>query len=170
MFFSSNVLGCYTYKIESPYYLRGLCSQSLAVTQQRRRFSSVSSQNLLNMAPISRNSLWFIFHLIASLPCRPTPCRRRGRMRTASKIPVLLKRQAARRRGGTVSFANWRFYRSALPACSHPYPGIHDYRMHLLVWPLSLWLCYLLGCLCKITATNRVRSSSDSSFAALETM
>ena len=51
--------------------LRGLCSQSLAVTRQRRRVSSVSSQNLLNMAPISRNSLWFIFHLIASLPCRP---------------------------------------------------------------------------------------------------
>ena len=97
MFFSSNVLGCYTYKIESPYYLRGLCTQSLAVTRQRRRFSSVSSQNLLN-TPISRNSLWFIFHLIASLPCRPTPCRRRGRMRTASKIPALLKRQAARRR------------------------------------------------------------------------
>ena len=40
--------------------------------------------------------------------------------------------------------------------------------MHLLLWPLSLWLCQLLGCLCKITATNRVRSSSDSSFAALE--
>ena len=100
MFFSSNVLGCYTYKIESPYYVRGLCSQSLAVTRQRRRFSSVSSQTLLNMVLISRNSLWFIFHLIASLPCRPTPCRRRGRMRrpTASKIPALLKRQAARRR------------------------------------------------------------------------
>ena len=78
--------------------LRGLCSQSLALTRQRRRFSSVSSQNRLNMAPISRNSLWFIFHLIASLPCRPTPCRRRGRMRTGSKIPALLKRQAARRR------------------------------------------------------------------------
>ena len=38
--------------------------------------------------------------MIASLPCRPTPCRRRGRMRrpTASKTPALLKRQAARRR------------------------------------------------------------------------
>ena len=60
-------------------------------------FGSVSSQNHLNMVPISRNSLLFIIHLIASLPCRPTPCRRRGRMRTASKIPAL-KCQAARRR------------------------------------------------------------------------
>ena len=44
--------------------------------------------------------LLFIIRPIASLPCagRPTPCRRRGRMRTGSKIPALLKRQAARRR------------------------------------------------------------------------
>ena len=40
------------------------------------RFSSVSSQNHLNMAPMSRNSLLFIIRLIASLSCtgRPTPC------------------------------------------------------------------------------------------------
>ena len=49
---------------------------------------------------MSRNSLLFIIGLIASLSCtgRPTPCRRRVRMRTGSKIPALLERQAARRR------------------------------------------------------------------------
>ena len=49
---------------------------------------------------MSRNSLLFIIRLIASLSCtgRPTPCRRRGRIRTGIKIPALLKRQAARRR------------------------------------------------------------------------
>ena len=43
------------------------------------------------MDPMSRNSLLFVIRLIASLSCRPTPCQRRGRIRTGSKIPTLLK-------------------------------------------------------------------------------